>query len=339
MADVKSFSELIEGDEEFRSRWEELDGKSREYLKEVYEGRQVPNLLSDRIFKGVFDPEIYSDSISRLVSSVLKHQVRFLHVLDKEGIILSKYSKGILLDMVVEFEDGTIAIVEIQRKGVDMPPQRCAAYSADVLTKQFTVEKVEKKSDIDYEMLSPVYTIILVEDSMDVFKETGKYHHHFRQMSDTGIESSEEFEFLQYYDYLCLDIFAETKPHVASELENWLNFLTIRMTDEMERFIEKHPEFSEIYERTRAMMKTREDLLNEAAHMMYTEDIVESLKKTYATRARKLERKVEELQLENSQKDEMLLKIRDENSQKDEMLAQQENRIAELEKKLENNVN
>ena len=39
MADVKSFSELIEGDEEFRSRWEELDDKSREYLKEVYEGR------------------------------------------------------------------------------------------------------------------------------------------------------------------------------------------------------------------------------------------------------------------------------------------------------------
>ena len=153
-------------------------------------------------------------------------------------------------------------------------------------------------------------------------------------------------EFLQYYDYLCLDIFAETKPHVASELENWLNFLTIRMTDEMERFIEKHPEFSEIYERTRAMMKTREDLLNEAAHMMYTEDIVESLKKTYATRAKKLERKVEEqakllsqIQLENSQKDEMLLKIRDENSQKDEMLAQQEHRIAELEKKLENNAN
>ena len=67
-------------------------------------------------------------------------------------------------------------------------------------------------------------------------------------MSDTGIESSEEFEFLQYYDYLCLDVFAETKPHVASELENWLNFLTIRMTDEMERFIEKHPEFSEIYD-------------------------------------------------------------------------------------------
>ena len=125
------------------------------------------------------------------------------------------------------------------------------------------------------------------------------------------------------------DVFAETKPHVASELENWLNFLTIRMTDEMERFIEKHPEFSEIYERTRAMMKTREDLLNEAAHMMYTEDIVESLKKTYATRAKKLERKVEELQLENSQKDEMLIR-------KDEMLAQQENRIAELEKKLEN---
>ena len=101
------------------------------------------------------------------------------------------------------------------------------------------------------------------------------------------------------------------------------------MTDEMERFIEKHPDFSEIYERTRAMMKTREDLLNEVAHMMYTEDIVESLKKTYATRARKLERKVEELQMENSQKDEML-------TRKDEILTQQANRIAELERKLEN---
>ena len=63
------------------------------------------------------------------------------------------------------------------------------------------------------------------------------------------------------------------------------------------------------------MMSTKEDLLNEAAHMMYTEDIVESLKKTYASKAKRLEQKVEELQHENSQKDQ---------------------RIAELEAQLEN---
>ena len=63
------------------------------------------------------------------------------------------------------------------------------------------------------------------------------------------------------------------------------------------------------------MMSTKEDLLNEAAHMMYTEDIVESLKKTYASKAKRLEQKIEELQHENSQKDQ---------------------RIAELEAQLEN---
>ena len=210
-----------------------------------------------------------------------------------------------------------------------MPPQRCAAYSADVLTRQFAVEKGERKSDIDYEMLNPVYTIILVEDSMGVFKNTGKYHHHFRQTSDTGIESSEEFEFLQYYDYLCLDIFAETRPHVASELGNWLDFLTIRDAEEMESFIKIHSEFSEIYGRAKAMMSTREELLNEVAHMMYTEDIVSSLNKTRATRIKKLEKKVEKQALIISQKDEML-------SQQNEMLSQKDNRIAELEEKLKN---
>lgn len=101
------------------------------------------------------------------------------------------------------------------------------------------------------------------------------------------------------------------------------------MTDEMERFIAEHPEFSGIYERTKAMMKTREDLLNETAHMMYTEDIVASLNRTYATRNKKLVKKVEE-------QAKTISMVQQESLQKDEKIAQQANRIAELEEKLRN---
>ncbi len=74
---------------------------------------------------------------------------------------------------------------------------------------------------------------------------SSKYKHFFQQKSDTGVE----LELLQYYAYICLDVFKEEKPRVGEKIDTWLEFLTIQDTDKMETFLKKNKSFQTVYER------------------------------------------------------------------------------------------
>lgn len=263
-------------------------------MTDLVNGKQVPDRLGDRMFKGVFDPRVYPADISGLISSILGRRVTIISTLDKEGYIPTEDSKGLIFDMLVKFDDGSFAIVEVQKKGAGMPPKRSAAYSANMLTGQFAKERGKKKSEIDYDTLRPVYTIVLIEDSNGKFSESDEFHHHFRQVSDTGIESGAGFELLQYYDFLCLDVYRRTRPHEASELMKWMDFLTIKSTVEMEKFVAENTEFSDIYRRLKDMMNTKNEYMEEIARFMHNEDIVASLNKTNASMVKRLTRENEE---------------------------------------------
>ena len=74
---------------------------------------------------------------------------------------------------------------------------------------------------------------------------SSKYKHFFQQKSDTGVE----LELLQYYAYICLDVFKEEKPRVGKKIDTWLEFLTIQDTDKMETFLKKNKSFQTVYDR------------------------------------------------------------------------------------------
>ena len=267
----------IESDHELNEAWEKLSPESQEYFQRVDEGELVPNLLSDSIFKTIFDPEVSPERISRLVSSILGRDVSVVRSMDKEGIYLSSQSKGVILDLVVEFSDGSVADVEIQREGARIPSQRSAAYSANLLTRQFSVERGESKADLVYTKLRPVYTIIIMEDSPEPFTLSSECVHHFCQKSDTGVENGTKLEFLQYYDYVCLDVFRTKHPHVASMLEVWLEFFTIRRADEMKQFLSENAGFQEIYDQAIKMLAGRRELLNMIQDIFANEDIKKTI--------------------------------------------------------------
>ena len=58
-----------------------------------------------------------------------------------------------------------------------------------------------------------------------------------------------ELELLQYYVYICLDVFKNEKPRIGEKIDTWLEFLTIQDTDEMARFLEKNKSFQTVYQR------------------------------------------------------------------------------------------
>jgi sporulation protein YlmC with PRC-barrel domain len=208
---------LIE-DMELANEWNRLPHSIQQQLLDVDERKRVPDLLNDTVFKKIFDPDTNGEVLSQFISSVLGKKVRVLHSLKTEGNPHSIYSKKIILDLVVQFEDGSLGNVEIQRQGIHFPPQRSVCYSADLITRQYAAVQGQKKSEIDYESIKPVYNIIILEHSTEEFLSSNECIHHFSQKSNTGVQ----LELLQYYDYVCLDTFKEKRPHIAAELERWL---------------------------------------------------------------------------------------------------------------------
>lgn len=285
----KTLEERIEEDRELFQAWSCLSQVHRQQLIEMDEGKRVPNLLSDTIFKTIFDPDTQGKRLSGLLSCILGRKVKVLHSLKAEGLHIGLQAKGVILDIVVQFEDGSIGHVEIQRCGIKMPPQRAVSYSAELVRRQYVAGKEMKKEEIDYSVVMPVYSIIIMEHSTQEFSQSSYYHHSFSQRCDTGVT----LDLLQHYDYICMDKFKEQKPHVAGELERWLEFLSIQDVDEMLHFLCKNKSFQPLYECAIMMLKDREGLMAMIYDIFAEEDIVASLNKTNESLFRKEKERLE----------------------------------------------
>ena len=306
--------ELLQTDEEFKKIWKRISAEKQEEMLAVSDGKMMPNLLSDAMFKGLFDPDTHGDRLSRFISSVLGKKVKVLHSLKNEGNRHSIHSKGIVMDMVAQFEDEAICNVEIQRVGVALPTKRSACYSADLVTRQYAAKRGRKKGEFDYDSIQPVYTIVIFEKSPEEFRISGRYVHHFCQKSDTGVE----VELLQYYTYICLDVFQEKSsqkesgakdkgapdapvaapPVEKSIAEKWLKFFTIRDMDEMVRFLAKEKSFQDVFSHAIIMTKDREELLRMITDIFMDEDIAGSINLTNESTIRRLKGELRESRAE-----------------------------------------
>ena len=287
---ILRLDERLAEDKELSDLWEQLLERIQWEWREIDEGKRVPNLLSDAIFKKIFDPDENKERLSRFLSSVLGRQVKVLHSLKNEGVRRSVHSKRVILDIVAQFEDGALVNVEVQRQGIDFPSQRSAVYSADLVARQFAVMPGEKKGDMDYTDIQPVYTVILMEKSVGVLKQSEEYIHHFCQKSDEGLA----LEHLQYYDYICLDKFRDNCPRTVGELEKWLRFLSIQRTEEMEAFLKENKGFQSIYDCATMMLQDRKGMMEMFMDMLEQEDIVASLNRTNESIIKKQKRELAE---------------------------------------------
>ena len=175
-----------------------------------------------------------------------------------------------IMDILVELADTSLANVEVQKIGYSFPGQRSACYSSDLLLRQYKRVKGEKKKAFSYKDIKSVYTIVFFETSIKEFHEYPQnYIHKFKQQSDTGLE----LELLQKYVFIPLDIFRiiyhnnvksngkNGGGNCWNRTEAWLTFLS---TDEPEIIIElisQYPEFKEMYEEIYVMCQNVEKVM------------------------------------------------------------------------------
>ncbi|MBS6444171.1 MAG: hypothetical protein KH383_11010, partial [Clostridium sp.] len=119
---------------------------------EFMEGKKSLPLTYDPFFKKLFNPDIYPERLSRLISSIIGTNVTVKCILSNEDSMLPSTSL-LLLDIIVQLEDGSIANVEIQKIPYTFPGERMSCYSADLLLRQYTRVKGEKGSTFTYQDL------------------------------------------------------------------------------------------------------------------------------------------------------------------------------------------
>ena len=227
-------------------KYREWDEEQQEEFLDYCTGVKGVKILYDAFFKEIMNPENTPERLNELLSLLLGQSVTIKRVLPGDSTRLADEQSLLIMDILVELADTSLANVEVQKIGYSFPGQRSACYSSDLLLRQYKRVKGEKKKAFSYKDIKSVYTIVFFETSIKEFHEYPQnYIHKFKQQSDTGLE----LELLQKYVFIPLDIFRGIyHNNLRNKTEAWLTFLS---TDEPEIIIElisQYPEFKEMYE-------------------------------------------------------------------------------------------
>ncbi len=133
--------------------------EQQEEFLNICTGAKGLKLLYDGFFKEVMNPEYVPERFNDLLSGLLGQRVRVVKVLPNDSVRIADESSLLIMDIVVELEDGSIANVEMQKIGYLFPGQRSACYSADLLLRQYKRvrgEKQKKSNVITFSNRSPI---------------------------------------------------------------------------------------------------------------------------------------------------------------------------------------
>lgn len=321
----------IENNSKLKEIYENWQEDEREEFLAFVTGTKGVKMMYDFISKAILNPEIYEERVEEFLSLLLQQKVKILEVLPNEETGLSDGYSILIMDIVVELENGSIVNLEIQKNGYMFPGERSACYSEDLLLRQY--RRVRKKNKQEgkktkscYRDIKDVYTIVLFETSpSQLHKFRDVYLHHFEQKSDTGAEMN----LLQKYLFVTLDNFRSIKHNKSSKmiinnrLEAWLAFMCMDEPDDILSIIEKYSDFKEMYEQIYVICRDLDEVMG-----MFSKELQE------------LDRNSVELMVDEMQKDldktrEELEESKMEIEEKDQQLKENKLQLKKMQEELE----
>ena len=165
---IRTQEEILEEIREKPELWSQYRGWKESYQQEYLEicsGVRGIKMLYDPFFKAIMNPDTRPERLSDFLSEVLGRKVKILKVLPNESGRIAAESSLLVMDIVIQFEDGSIANVEVQKIGYGFPGERSACYSADLLLRQYKRVREELGDTFAYRNIRRVYTIVLFEIS------------------------------------------------------------------------------------------------------------------------------------------------------------------------------
>lgn len=290
-------------------------------------GKKTFPFTYDPFFKKIFNPDIHPERLSRLISSLLNVQVKVKGILPSEDSMMDGESL-LILDILVELEDGSLGNIEIQKCPYAFPAERMSCYSSDLVMRQYTRTKGEKGRHFTYRHMKKVYTIILFEKSISAFHmEPPCYIHYGKTTFNTGLK----MELLQEYCLISLDEFRKYPyPKDRNEQTAWLSFLATEDIKEAEKLIFEYPWLEEIYQEAAALRRKPEEVLG-----MYSEALRILDRNTVRYMIEEQQKELEQNKKKLEESEEELKQSKEELKQNQEVLNQQKTTIIEQQKEIE----
>ena len=326
--------EEVVRDPKLRIPFWKLNQECRERFLEFLQGTKTLPVTYDPFFKAVFHPDVHPERLSSFISSLLGIQVKVKAILPSEDR-LSDGDSLLIMDVLVELEDGSLTNVEIQKVPYAFPEGRMSCYSSDLVMRQYARVRGERGKHFTYRDMKKVYTIIIFEKSTQVFHQIPQsYIHRGSTKFDTGLELS----LLQEYCLVCLDVFREF-PYAKDKNEQtaWLSFLLTETVEEAEKLVSEYPWLEEIYRELAMLRRKPEEVLgmfsdalkimdqNTVKYMIdEQQQVMNEQKQVMNEQQKKINEQKEEL-IEKDRKYEVL------KTESDRKIKEQADRIRELE--------
>ena len=226
--------------------WEQ---EQREEFLDFCTGVKGVKILYDSFFKEIMNPEYAPGRLNQFLSLLIGEKVTIKQVIPNDSTRIAAEGSLLITDIVVEFEDGALADIEIQKIGYAFPGERSACYSADLLLRQYKRVREKQrgqKGKFSYKNIKNVYTIVIFEKSpMEIRMLENRYIHKSFWGFDTGLKMN----LLQNFIFIALDIFRKNMENktVENELDAWLMFFASEEPERIIELIESYPGFREIY--------------------------------------------------------------------------------------------
>ena len=236
----------ISESEKLRSVWVKWNDQQQKEFLDCCTGAKGVRILYDAFFKEVMNPETAPERLEELLSLILCQRIRILKVLPNDSTRIADENSLVIMDIVIELEDHSIANVEVQKLGYKFPGERAACYSSDLLLRQYKRVKGEKGKKFSYRDIKKVYTIIFYEHSPAEFHRfPDQFIHRSSQKTDTGLV----INLLQEYVFIPLDIFRGILHNegIKDKLDAWLMFLSVDEPEMIVKLITEYPQFKAYY--------------------------------------------------------------------------------------------
>ena len=149
---LKSHFPMIRSKEEIRLiikenlQLEELfqswDMEQQKEFLEFCSGNKGVRILYDSFFKEILSPENAPERLNELLSLILGQQVKILQVLPNDSTRIADESSLVIMDIVVELEDHSIANVEVQKIGYKFSGQNFQVKEAPAIQQIFSCASI-----------------------------------------------------------------------------------------------------------------------------------------------------------------------------------------------------
>ena len=298
-----------------------VDLKNR--LVDFLSGTKTLPLTYDPFFKKMFNPDVHPERLEGFISSIIGRKVKIRGVLSQEESLLQGTSL-LIMDMIVELEDGSVANVEIQKISYLFPGQRMSCYSADLLLRQYARVKGQKGAGFTYNDLKKVYTIIIFENSPAELKKDylkDSYVHFGSTRFDSGIA----IDLLQDYYLISLDVF--TKSYYSKEkkqinnLNGWLALLSTDRVDRLDELVSDYPQMESICRDMASYLDQPEEVIGMFSDALRILDentvhyMMDEMQKQIDENTRQLDESLKELRESREQLDDTNRQLDDANRQ------------------------